>query len=86
MTLPPHTHTHREMLLARDESGADLAEWFPLKDPREPIEPGDVVELFGAGISCVISGRGQIFVVTTHPWFVANRPLEKSDDEVIFSA
>ena len=39
-------NSHEELPpAAMDCGGADLAEWFALLDPREPIEAGDVVEL-----------------------------------------
>ena len=34
-----------------DETGADMAEWFALKDPGEPVEAGDIVELIDGQIS-----------------------------------
>ena len=34
-----------------DETGADMAEWFALRDPSEPVEAGDVVELIDGQIS-----------------------------------
>ena len=39
-----------------DETGADLAEWFPLTYPDEPVEAGDVVELLGGTITRNITG------------------------------
>ena len=57
-----------------DETGADMAEWFPLKDPREPVESGDIVELLDGTISRNVSNTGQLFVVATRPMLVGNRP------------
>ena len=34
-----------------DETGADMAEWFALRDPSEPVEAGDIVELIDGQIS-----------------------------------
>ncbi|KAH8073000.1 hypothetical protein JL720_11091 [Aureococcus anophagefferens] len=47
-----------------DTAGApDLAEWMPLKDPSEPVGPGDLVEMVDKKISRVVTGRGRCFVV-----------------------
>ena len=58
---------------------ADLAEWMPLKDPSEPVGPGDLVEMVDKKISRVVTGRGRCFVVSTAPILTGNVP----DDETL---
>ena len=53
---------------------------MPLRDVSEPVTAGDVVELLDGTISRVITGGGSIFVVSTHPSFVANKPAGMSED------
>jgi hypothetical protein len=55
-------------------SRADFAEWMPLKDPSEPVGPGDLVEEHDGKISRVVTGRGSCFVVSTAPFLTGNVP------------
>ena len=60
--------------------GADLAEWFKLKDPSENIVAGDIVEMVDGALSRTITGGGPVFVVSTKPFFVGNRPKSPTDE------
>jgi hypothetical protein len=48
--------------------------WLPLRDPNEPIGPGDLVELLGGQISRKMTGEGPVFVVSTQPMLMGNVP------------
>ena len=67
-------------LMGADDKGADVAEWLPLKDRDEDIAAADVVEMIDGTISRLITGTGLVFVLSTRPMFVGNRP-SKADDE-----
>ncbi|KAK7254874.1 hypothetical protein SO694_00135075 [Aureococcus anophagefferens] len=63
---------------AQERSKARSA-WMPLKDPSEPVGPGDLVEMVDKKISRVVTGRGRCFVVSTAPILTGNVP----DDETL---
>jgi len=52
--------------------GADYAEWLPLRDATETLEPGDVVGVFAGSVSLATSGAQQNLVVSTNPVLVGN--------------
>ncbi|KAH8096554.1 hypothetical protein JL720_3933 [Aureococcus anophagefferens] len=56
-------HVEAARVLDAASPRADLAEWMPLKDPSEPVGPGDLVEMVDKKISRVVTGRGRCFVV-----------------------
>ncbi|KAH8061806.1 tail collar domain protein [Aureococcus anophagefferens] len=72
-------HVEAARVLDAASPRADLAEWMPLKDPSEPVGPGDLVEMVDKKISRVVTGRGRCFVVSTAPILTGNVP----DDETL---
>ena len=70
-------HETRIALVERTSSRADLAEWLELRDPAEPVGPGDLVECVDRKISREITGRGVLFIVSTEPFFTGNVPSDE---------
>ncbi|KAH8061402.1 Elongation factor G, domain IV [Aureococcus anophagefferens] len=70
-------HETRIALVERTSSRADLAEWLELRDPSEPVGPGDLVECVDRKISREITGRGVLFIVSTEPFFTGNVPSDE---------
>jgi hypothetical protein len=60
----------------------DYAEWLERIDADEPIEPGDIVGVFGGKISRETAGAQQILVVSTTPIVLGNMPRE--DEEQLY--
>lgn len=54
--------------------GADYAEWLPRLDPKEQIEPGQVVGLFGDAVSKTTTGAEGFMVASTGPIVAGNDP------------
>ena len=70
-------HETRIAVVERTSSRADLAEWLELRDPAEPVGPGDLVECVDRKISREITGRGVLFIVSTEPFFTGNVPSDE---------
>ena len=70
-------HETRLAVVERTSSRADLAEWLELRDPAEPVGPGDLVECVDRKISREITGRGVLFIVSTEPFFTGNVPSDE---------
>ena len=70
-------HETRIAVVERTSSRADLAEWLELRDPSEPVGPGDLVECVDRKISREITGRGVLFIVSTEPFFTGNVPSDE---------
>jgi hypothetical protein len=60
-----------------DTPGADWAEWLPLADGEEPLEPGEVVGVHGGAVSRRTDGADHVMVVSTAPGVVSNRPPDE---------
>lgn len=54
--------------------GSDYAEWLPKLDPSEPLEPGDVVGLFGDRVTKTTAGAMRAMVVSSGPIVSGNDP------------
>ena len=55
-------------------SGADYAEYLPLKDPEEPIEAGDIVAVVEGTITRDTRAGEQLLVVSERPTMIGNAP------------
>jgi hypothetical protein len=55
-------------------AGNDYAEWLPRVDPKESIQPGDVVGLFNGKISKSTNGASQVMVISTGAIVAGNDP------------
>ena len=55
-------------------TGADFAEYLPLKEPGEQVEAGDIVGLFGRGVSRTTLGTDRMRVISSAPALLGNTP------------
>tara|TARA_Y100000385_G_scaffold284080_1_gene341430 strand:+ start:1919 stop:6988 length:5070 start_codon:yes stop_codon:yes gene_type:complete len=64
------------------QSGAaDYAEWLPKLDPRETLQPGQVVGFKSGGISLDTEDAQHLFVVSTLPMVLGNSPKNEQGYE-----
>jgi len=57
-------------------ASGDYAEWLPRLKPKEKIEAGDIVGVFGGKISKAVDGADQVMVVSSQPIVLGNDPGE----------
>jgi hypothetical protein len=55
-------------------SSADYAEWLPRRDPKQRMNPGDVVGLFAGKIAYDTEGADCVLPISTTPVILGNRP------------
>jgi len=55
-------------------SGADFAEYLPLREPGEQVEAGDIVGLFGGAVSRTTLGTDRVRVISSAPALLGNTP------------
>ncbi len=61
-------------------SGADFAEYLPLREPGEQVEAGDIVGLFGGTISRTTLGTDRVRVISSAPALLGNTPPKDQID------
>ncbi|MCP4711387.1 MAG: hypothetical protein GY869_22435, partial [Planctomycetes bacterium] len=62
--------------IAYKSTSGDFAEWLMRLDSEEPLEPGDVVGVFGGKISRRTKNADHLLVVSTSPIVLGNTPDE----------
>ncbi len=67
-------------------SGNDFAEYLPKLDPRERIEPGDVVGVFAGRVSLRTEGAERVMVASTGAIVAGNDPGESRRAEYVLVA
>ena len=63
-----------------NSSGADFAEYLPRLDPKERIEPGDVIGIISGKVTRRTDGAQQVLVVTSQAVVIGNCPVEHERD------
>jgi hypothetical protein len=66
-----------------NSSGGDFAEYLPKLDSGEKIAPGDIVGLFGRGVSKQTEASIRLLVVSTAPIILGNRPDRSVADKYV---
>ena len=56
-----------------ESSGADYAEYLPKRNPKESIQPGDVVGVYNGKISKSTTNADRVMVVSTMPLVIGNK-------------
>ncbi|MFK7810733.1 MAG: hypothetical protein AB8F74_23195, partial [Saprospiraceae bacterium] len=68
--------SYRRIGVEYTSSAGDYAEWLEKFDPKELINPGDIVSIKGGKITKDLSNAEQIMVVSHHPIVLGNTPPE----------